>query len=45
MPEAINLLTSRRSVKPIELSGPGPTATELATAEPPANAAAIGSRE
>ena len=31
MPEAIDLLTSRRSVKPIELSGPGPTADELAT--------------
>src|SRR3954454_21227866 len=31
MPEAIDLLTSRRSVKPIELSGPGPTAAELAT--------------
>ena len=29
MPEAIDLLTSRRSVKPIELSGPGPTAAEL----------------
>ena len=31
MPEAIDLLTSRRSVKPIELNGPGPTAAELAT--------------
>ena len=31
MPEAIDLLTSRRSVKPIELGGPGPTAAELAT--------------
>jgi len=31
MPEAIDLLTSRRSVKPIELGGPGPTADELAT--------------
>src|SRR3954464_7687257 len=31
MPEAIDLLTSRRSVKPIELNGPGPTADELAT--------------
>ena len=30
MPEAIDLLTSRRSVKPIELTGPGPTAGELA---------------
>ena len=29
MPEAIDLLTSRRSVKPIELGGPGPTAAEL----------------
>ena len=31
MPEAIDLLTSRRSVKPIELDGPGPTAAEIAT--------------
>ena len=31
MPEAIELLKSRRSVKPIELGGPGPTAAELAT--------------
>src|SRR5689334_23253681 len=31
MPEAIDLLTSRRSVKPIELNGPGPTADELST--------------
>src|SRR4051812_32096174 len=31
MPEAIDLLTSRRSVKPIELNGPGPTADELVT--------------
>jgi nitroreductase len=31
MPEAIDLLTSRRSVKPIELGDPGPTAAELAT--------------
>jgi nitroreductase len=31
MPEAIDLLTSRRSVKPIELNGPGPTAPELST--------------
>src|SRR5439155_3895596 len=31
MPEAIDLLTSRRSVKPVELHGPGPTADELAT--------------
>jgi nitroreductase len=31
MPEAIDLLKSRRSVKPIELHGPAPTAAELAT--------------
>jgi nitroreductase len=31
MPEAIDLLKTRRSVKPIELAGPGPTATELST--------------
>jgi nitroreductase len=31
MPDAIDLLKSRRSVKPIELNGPGPTAAELAT--------------
>jgi nitroreductase len=31
MPDAIDLLKSRRSVKPIELGGPGPTAAELAT--------------
>jgi nitroreductase len=31
MPEAIDLLKSRRSVKPIELHGPPPTAAELAT--------------
>jgi nitroreductase len=31
MPEAIDLLKSRRSVKPIELGGPGPTAQELST--------------
>ena len=31
MPEAIDLLKTRRSVKPIELQGPGPTAAELAT--------------
>jgi nitroreductase len=31
MPEAIDLLKSRRSVKPIELQGPAPTAAELAT--------------
>src|SRR5260221_11446830 len=31
MPEAIDLLKTRRSVKPIELSGPGPAADELST--------------
>src|ERR1051325_6331489 len=31
MPEALDLLKSRRSVKPIELNGPGPTAAELDT--------------
>ena len=31
MPDAIDLLISRRSVKPIELNGPGPTAAELTT--------------
>jgi nitroreductase len=31
MPNAIDLLTTRRSVKPIELNGPGPTADELST--------------
>jgi len=31
MPEAIDLLKTRRSVKPIELNGPGPTAAELST--------------
>jgi len=31
MPEAIDLLKSRRSVKPVELQGPAPNATELAT--------------
>jgi len=31
MPEAIDLLKSRRSVKPIELHGPGPTPAELST--------------
>ena len=29
MPEAIDLLATRRSVKPFELSGPGPTAAEI----------------
>jgi nitroreductase len=31
MPDAIDLLKSRRSVKPIELHAPGPTAAELET--------------
>jgi len=31
MPEAIDLLKTRRSVKPLELTGPAPSATELAT--------------
>ena len=31
MPEAIDLLKTRRSVKPIELGGPGPTAAEIET--------------
>jgi nitroreductase len=31
MPEALDLLTSRRSIKPIELAGPAPTAAELST--------------
>jgi nitroreductase len=31
MPEAIDLLKTRRSVKPIELHGPGPDAAELTT--------------
>jgi nitroreductase len=31
MPEAIDLLKSRRSVKPIELTGPGPTEAEIST--------------
>lgn len=31
MPEAIDLLKTRRSVKPMELGGPGPTAPELDT--------------
>jgi nitroreductase len=31
MPDAIALLKTRRSVKPIELQGPGPTAAELDT--------------
>ena len=31
MPDAFDLLKTRRSVKPIELTGPGPTAAELDT--------------
>ena len=31
MPEALDLLKTRRSVKPIDLAGPGPSATELQT--------------
>jgi nitroreductase len=31
MPDALDLLKSRRSVKPLELTGPGPTADQLAT--------------
>ena len=31
MPEAIDLLKTRRSVKPIELAGPAPTAAEIET--------------
>ena len=31
MPDAIDLLKTRRSVKPIELDGPGPAAAELET--------------
>ena len=31
MPEALDLLKTRRSVKPIELTGPGPAPTELET--------------
>src|SRR2546421_8874337 len=31
MPDAIDLLKTRRSVKPIELTGPGPAAGELDT--------------
>jgi nitroreductase len=31
MPEALDLLKSRRSVKPMELSGPGPSASEVDT--------------
>ena len=31
MPDALNLLTTRRSVKPIELNGPAPSAAEIET--------------
>jgi len=31
MPEALDLLKTRRSVKPLELAGPGPSAAELDT--------------
>jgi nitroreductase len=31
MPEAIDLLKTRRSIKPIELAGPAPTAAEIET--------------
>ncbi|HEY6024616.1 MAG TPA: nitroreductase [Pseudolabrys sp.] len=31
MPDALDLLKTRRSVKPIELTGPGPTAPEIDT--------------
>ena len=31
MPDALELLKTRRSVKPIELTGPGPTASEIDT--------------
>jgi nitroreductase len=31
MPDALELLKTRRSVKPMELTGPGPTASELDT--------------
>jgi len=31
MPEALDLLKTRRSIKPIELDGPGPTPAELET--------------
>jgi len=31
MPEALDLLKTRRSVKPMELTGPGPSAAELET--------------
>ena len=31
MPDALQLLKTRRSVKPMELTGPGPTAAEIDT--------------
>ena len=31
MPDALELLTTRRSIKPIELAGPGPSAAEIET--------------
>src|SRR5262245_51284002 len=31
MPDALDLLTTRRSVKPVELAGPAPSAADLAT--------------
>jgi nitroreductase len=31
MPDALDLLKTRRSVKPVELAGPGPTAAEIET--------------
>ncbi len=31
MPEALDLLKTRRSIKPIELNGPGPSASEIET--------------
>jgi nitroreductase len=31
MPDALELLKTRRSIKPIELAGPGPTAAEIET--------------
>src|SRR6266508_1627449 len=31
MPDALELLKTRRSIKPVELAGPGPSAAEIAT--------------
>src|SRR5258708_8613349 len=31
MPDALDLLKTRRSIKPIELAGPGPSAAEIET--------------